>query len=459
LATVDLCISVSPFQNETRTFGVENMAVKIVTSGDLKVSSASQTLPLKRMASVEGAIQRPVKLQRPELINSDRFESGAIIPFRIAVSQADIVELQARLGKANWPEETPGEEWSRGVPIDYLKDISKYWRSNFDWRAREAKINAHSQFTTIIDGQNLHFFHVRSPESDATPLMLIHGWPGSFVEFLDIIGPLSDPRSHGGDPADAFHLVIPSIPGYGYSMPLSSPGWNYNRIAKSFTQLMRRLGYSRYGVQGGDHGAFIAPEMGRIDPSNMIGVHVNSLVQIPTMSQIMVGLVIMSKAERVRLARFKHFNDEMRGYDHIQATRPKTLAYGLTDSPVGQLAWMVEKFKEWVDPSAKLPEDAISRDQILTNASLYWFTRTAGTSANLYYETLHDPLTKNRKLRNMVPTGVALSLTQDVTIRRWAARENNVVHWTEFEHGGHFAALEVPKLLVDDVQSFFRKVR
>ena len=195
------------------------------------------------------------------------------------------------------------------------------------------------------------------------------------------------------------------------------------------------------------------------DPAHIVGVHVNSLVQIPSIIQIMVGLVVMSKAERVRLARFKHFREEMMGYMHIQATRPKTLAYGLTDSPVGQLAWIVEKFKEWVDPAAALPEDAISRDHILTNASLYWFTGTAGSSANLYYEILHDPAAKDRKARNTVPTGVAVSLTQDVTIRSWAERENNIVHWTEFDHGGHFAALEVPELLVDDMQKFFRKIR
>jgi epoxide hydrolase len=253
--------------------------------------------------------------------------------------------------------------------------------------------------------------------------------------------------------------VIPSIPGHGFSRPLSAPGWTHHRIAKTFTELMSRLGYQRYGVQGGDAGAFIAPEMGRIDPAHIVGVHVNALVQIPTVFQIMVGLVVMSKAERVRLARFKHFNDEMRGYDHIQATRPKTLAYGLTDSPIGQLAWIVEKFKEWVDPAAALPEDAIGRDHILTNISLYWFTGTAGSSANLYYETLHDPAAKKRKRRNEVPTGVYVSSTQDVTIRRWAERENNIVRWTEFDHGGHFAALEGPASFVRDVSEFFRSLR
>jgi epoxide hydrolase len=382
-----------------------------------------------------------------------------ILPFRVAVPQADLADLHERLANTRWPDESPGVGWSRGVPTNYLKELAEYWQTTYDWRRHETKLNAHPQFTTTIDGQNLHFLHVRSPEPDATPLMLIHGWPGSVVEFLDLIGPLSDPRAHGGDPADAFHLVIPSIPGHAFSRPLSASGWTTQRIAKAFTELMGRLGYGRYGVQGGDWGAFIAPDMGRVDPAHIIGVHVNALVQIPSMLDIMVGLVVMTKPERARLARFKNFNDDMRGYDHIQATRPKTLGFGLTDSPVGQLAWIVEKFKEWVDPAAKLPEDAIDRDHLLTNVSLYWFTGTAGSSANLYYETLHDPKAKERRPRNTVPTGVAVSSTQDVTIRRWAERENNIVHWTEFEHGGHFAALEVPEFLVEDMRQFFRKVR
>jgi epoxide hydrolase len=383
---------------------------------------------------------------------------AAIVPFEIDIPQAAIEDLKKRLGNTRWPDELPAEGWSRGVPGDYLKDLVRYWQTKYDWRSHEAKLNNYPQFTTIIDGQTIHFLHVRSPEPEATPLMLIHGWPGSIVEFLDVIGPLSDPRTYGGDPADAFHLVIPSIPGHGFSRPLNDTGWTNPRIARAFIKLMTRLGYGRYGVQGGDAGAFIGPEMGRIDPTHIAGIHVNSLVQIPTMPQIMVGLVTMSKAERVRLARFKNWFAEMRGYYEIQGTRPKTLAYGLTDSPVGQLAWIVEKFKEWVDPMAALPEDAISRDRILTNISLYWFTGTAGSSANLYYEMRHDPSAKKRKERNMVPTGVALSLTQDVTIRSWAERENNIVHWTEFEHGGHFAALEVPELLVDDMRQFFRKL-
>jgi epoxide hydrolase len=416
----------------------------------------SHTRAINPAARKGAAATTPGAVAPQEAAPKDNQQDGSgIHPFRIEIPQAAVDDLKERLANARWPDELPGEGWSRGVPMDYLKGLAKYWQTQYSWRNHESKLNEYPQFITSIEGQNLHFLHVRSPEPTATPLMLIHGWPGSVVEFLEVIGPLSNPRAHGGDPADAFNLVIPSIPGHGFSRPLSAPGWTHHRIAKTFTALMNRLGYQRYGVQGGDAGAFIAPEMGRIDPAHIVGVHVNALVQIPTVFQIMVGLVVMSKAERTRLSRFKHFNDEMRGYDHIQATRPKTLAYGLTDSPIGQLAWIVEKFKEWVDPAAALPEDAISRDHILTNISLYWFTGTAGSSANLYYETLHDPSAKKRKLRNEVPTGVYVSLTQDVTIRRWAKKENNIVRWTEFDHGGHFAALESPASFARDVSEFF----
>jgi epoxide hydrolase len=386
-----------------------------------------------------------------------RRATAPVEPFRIEVSRADVDDLHARLADARWPDDAPNVGWERGVPGDYLRELADYWRTGYDWRAHEAELNAYPQFTTSIDGQTVHFMHVTSPEPGATPLMLIHGWPGSIVEFLDVIGPLSDPRAYGGDPADAFHLVIPSIPGHAFSTPLAGPGWNRHRIAGAFTELMRRLGYQRYGVQGGDEGAFLAPEMGRVAPRHVLGVHVNAMVQIPSVFQILVGLVVFTKKERERLKRFKHYRDEMMGYVHIQSTRPKTLAYGLTDSPIGHLAWIVEKFKEWTDPSAELPEDAVDRDRILTNVSLSWFARSAGSSANLYYEGLHEA--QARKRRSGVPTGVAVSPTQDVTIRRWARRENNIVHWTELARGGHFAALEVPDLLVADLRTFFRSLR
>jgi pimeloyl-ACP methyl ester carboxylesterase len=273
------------------------------------------------------------------------------------------------------------------------------------------------------------------------------------VEFLDAIGPLTDPSADGSTRSPAFHLVIPSIPGHGFSGPLTEPGWTHGRIAKAFTELMARLGYERYGVQGGDAGAFIAPEMARLDPTHVIGVHVNALVTFPSGDPAeMAGL---SVAEQERLARHKRFREDMAGYLHIQSTRPQTLAYGLTDSPAGQLAWIVEKFKEWSDPATRFAEDVAHTDRILTNVSLYWFTRTAGSSANRYYEALHDRTAWAPKARSGVPTGVLVSLTQDVAIRRFAERDHNVVHWSEFERGGHFFALEEPLQFVADVRKFF----
>jgi pimeloyl-ACP methyl ester carboxylesterase len=383
--------------------------------------------------------------------------STDIRPFRIDVPQADLDDLRDRLARTRWPSELSGVGWSRGVPVDYLKGLAEYWRTGYDWRTAEAALNEYPQFTTTIDGANIHFLHVRSPEPDALPLMLIHGWPGSIIEFQEMIGPLTDPRAHGGDPADAFHVVVPSIPGHGFSSPLTEPGWNHGRIASAFTELMRRLEYDRYGVQGGDVGAFEAPLMGQIDAAHIAGIHVNALVTFPSGDP--AELEGLTESEQERLARFKNFEQDMMGYAQIQGTRPQTVTYGLVDSPVGQLAWIVEKFKEWTDPSAELPEDAVDRDHMLTDVSIYWFTLTAGSAANLYYETFHDPSLWAPKSRGAVPTGVAVSLTQDIAIRRLAERDHSVVHWSEFTRGGHFAAMENPEFMTGDIRAFFRDLR
>ncbi|MGH9243427.1 MAG: epoxide hydrolase family protein [Acidimicrobiales bacterium] len=388
---------------------------------------------------------------------SDTDAGTSIQPFRIDISQPDLDDLRDRLAHTRWPSELAGVGWDRGVPVGYLRELAEHWRTSYDWRKYETRLNELPQFTTTIDGQNLHFAHVRSPEPEATALMLIHGWPGSFIEFLDVVGPLTDPRMHSADPADAFHLVIPSIPGHGFSVPLTGPGWTHQRIAQAFVELMARLGYDRYGVQGGDIGAFEAPLMGRLAPDRVIGVHVNALVTFPSGDP--AELAALTEPEQERLARMKHFQDDMMGYAHIQGTRPHTVAFGLTDSPAGQLAWIVEKLKEWTDPAAELPDDAVDRDLLLTNVSLYWFTGTAGSSANLYYETFHDPGAFAPRPRGTVPTGVAVSLTQDVAIRRLAERDHNVVHWSEFERGGHFLAMEQPELVINDVRTFFRSRR
>jgi pimeloyl-ACP methyl ester carboxylesterase len=383
--------------------------------------------------------------------------NAEIKPFRIEIPEADLEDLKERLADTRWPTELEGVGWSRGVPVQYLQGLAAYWRDEFDWRAQEARLNAFPQFTTEIDGQTIHFVHVKSPEANATPLLLIHGWPGSFVEFIEMIGPLTDPVAHSGDAADAFDVVIPSIPGHGFSTPLSATGWHHARIAAAFVELMARLGYDRYGVQGGDIGAFQGPLVGQLDPEHVIGVHVNALVTFPSGDPAdMEGL---TEAEQERLARFQNFETDMMGYASIQGTRPQTIAYALADSAAGQLAWIVEKFKEWTDPAAELPEDAVDKEHMLTDISIYWFTNTAGSAANLYYETFHDPSMFAPRERGTVPTGVAVSTTQDIAIRCFAERDHNVVHWTEFDEGGHFAAMEAPEFLVQDVRAFFRKVR
>ncbi|HEX9069721.1 MAG TPA: epoxide hydrolase, partial [Ktedonobacterales bacterium] len=260
---------------------------------------------------------------------------AAIRPFRVDIPQADLDDLRERLTHTRWPDELPGAGWSRGVPLGYLKELADYWRTGYDWRAWEAKLNVYPQFTTTIDGQNIHFLHARSPEPDALPLIITHGWPGSITEFLDIIGPLADPRAHGGDPADAFHLVIPSIPGFGFSGPTHDAGWNTTRVAKAWAELMHRLGYERYGAQGGDMGALIAPDQGRDAPDHVIGVHVNAATFgfIPLEPVSPDELATFTEAETLCLERLNQFMSDGNGYIQIQSTRPQTLSYGLTDSP------------------------------------------------------------------------------------------------------------------------------
>jgi pimeloyl-ACP methyl ester carboxylesterase len=383
-------------------------------------------------------------------------DDAMIRPYRIDIPSAELDDLADRLRRARWAGQLPGAPWERGVPVDYLRELAGYWADGYDWRVHEAALNEYPQFTTEIDGQNVHFLHVRSPEPDALPLLLAHGWPGSIVEFLDMIGPLTDPRAHGGDPADAFHLVIPSLPGFGLSGPVREAGWDSHRMAAAFVELMRRLGYERYGAQGGDYGAFIAPDMGRAAPDRVVGVHVNaaSVGFIPFDGVDEATLAELSDVERARVARLTDFLSEGDGYFRIQSTRPQTLAYGLTDSPVGQLAWIVEKFHEWTHGGQR-PEDVVDRDRLLTNVMLYWLTGTAGSAANIYYETMHSG---NWPTPSTVPTGVA-AFAEDIAIRRYAEGLNTIVHWSDFDHGGHFAALEAPAALTEDVRVFFRKLR
>ncbi|WP_181780626.1 epoxide hydrolase family protein [Pseudonocardia pini] len=377
-------------------------------------------------------------------------QTGTITPFRIEIPEIALDDLDDRLARTRWGAPLPGAPWERGVPVDELRELVSYWRTGYDWRAQEALLNELPQFRTEIDGQHIHFLHVRSPEADALPLLLVHGWPGSVVEFLDVIGPLTEPAAYGGAPADAFDLVIPALPGFGFSGPTREPGWDSHRIATAFAELMRRLGYDRYAAQGGDFGAFVVPDLGRVDAEHVVGVHVNAA----TMGFIPFGAVpaeeqaALTDVEQARLARLQTYLADGNGYFQIQATRPQTVAHALADSPAGQLAWVLEKFHEWsVCP--------IDRDRILTNVMLYWLTDTAGSAANLYYESMHS---ERWPSRSGVPTGVA-AFAEDVAIRRYAEAVNTITHWSDFETGGHFAALEVPDLLVEDVRTFFRTLR
>jgi pimeloyl-ACP methyl ester carboxylesterase len=390
---------------------------------------------------------------------ADNSASEEIRPFRIDIPQAQLDDLHTRLDLTRWPDELPGVGWEYGASLPYLRELADHWRGAYDWRKHEAALNEIPQFVTEIDGAQVHFLHVRSPEPDAVPLILTHGWPGSIVEFLGLIGPLSDPRAHGGDPADAFHLVIPAIPGFGFSGPTKDRGWNVGRTARAWAELMRRLGYERYGAQGGDLGALISPALARIAPESVVGVHVNAasvgfIPLGPVSEEERAGL---TERELRSLASIAEFTTDGFGYNALQSTRPQTLSYALTDSPVGQLAWIMEKFQAWTHSSAALPEDAIDRDTLLTNVMLYWLTGTAGSAARMYYENSHVgdwfPVTNSG-----VPTAVA-NFGEDVAIRRWAERANTLARWTEFDRGGHFAALEVPELLAGDVREFFGSLR
>jgi pimeloyl-ACP methyl ester carboxylesterase len=384
---------------------------------------------------------------------------ASIKPFKINVPQADLDDLQERLKRTRWPDELPGIGWRRGVPLDYLKKLAEYWRAKYDWHKHVAKLNEFPQFTTDIEGQTIHFLHVPSPEPDALPLILIHSWPGSIVEFQRLIGPLTDPRAHGGETADAFHVVVPSIPGFGFSTPVRETGWTTARTARAFAELMHRLGYEHYGAHGGDIGAGIAGSLSPIDPDRVAGVHISSdpptTVSFAMFTGDPAATPGLSEAEKERVEIMKQASMDGMGYLQLQTTRPQTLAYSLTDSPVGQLAWIAEKFKEWTDPAAELPEDAVDRDQLLTNISLYWFTRSGASAAHSIYESMHA---QEWGEPGPAPTGFAVFGTDTIT-RRLMDPENKIEHWSEFDRGGHFPAMEVPDLLVGDIRKFFRPLR
>lgn len=386
--------------------------------------------------------------------------NSQIRPFRIDVPQPDLDDLRDRLARTRWPRELPGVGWERGTPVGYLRELAGYWRDGFDWRAQEARLNRFLQFTTEIHGQEIHFLHVRSPEPDALPLLVSHGWPSTVVEFEKIIDPLTDPRANGGDPRDAFHLVVPTLPGFGFSPPVTEVGWGLPRTVAAYAELMRRLGYERYGTQGGDIGAGVAGMLAGASPGAVVGIHMNG----PSNFGPAPDESTLTDVEKDRLRRAAESEVHGSGYLTLQSNQPSTIGVALNDSPVAQLAWIVEKFQAWTDPARKLPEDAVDRDQLLTSVTATWFSGAGASSAQFVYESMNGehawslgegaPQVWDAPV---VPTAVAV-FGADLSIRSMVD-QGNVTRWTEHESGGHFPAMEVPKILVDDVRAFFADLR
>lgn len=372
-------------------------------------------------------------------------------PFEVRVGDDEIADLRERLARTRWPEAETVDDWSQGIPLAYLQELCAYWADGYDFGFAD-RVNAFGQIRTEIDGLGIHALHVRSPHDAALPLILTHGWPGSVVEFLKVIGPLADPAAHGGDPADAFHVVVPSLPGYGWSDRPVAAGWKVPRIAEAWDTLMRRLGYERYGAQGGDWGASVTTTLGQQQPDGLVGIHVNMAVAAPdpdTMGEL-------TPSEQRALDDLGAHMATGTGYSTQQSTRPQTLGYGLTDSPAGLCAWIAEKLWAWTDCDGH-PENALTKEEMLDDISVYWFTSTAASSARLYWESF------NSSHRDEVPVPAGISIYPREIIRpsrRWAERRFTDLRWyDELDRGGHFAAFEQPASFVEQVRGFFRLVR
>jgi epoxide hydrolase len=385
--------------------------------------------------------------------------SDEVARFQIEIPEADLRDLRERLERTRWAEAETVEGWSQGVPLAYLQELCHYWAQEYDWRATEARLNDLPQFRTEIDGLGIHFVHVRSPYPDALPLVITHGWPGSIVEFLKVIEPLTDPDSHGGDQADAFHVVCPSLPGYGFSDKPTGPGWGVDRIAHAWTHLMARLGYGRYGAQGGDWGTSISKSIGQQDSTHVAGIHLTPPLAAPDPTT----LDDLTESERAALAALEDAQEWDSGYSAEQSTRPQTIGYGLVDSPVALCSWIVEKFWSWTDSNGH-PENVLSRDELLDNVMLYWLPGTGASSARLYWESIRQVsewISGSNDDKVTVPTGCSIFPKETPRpSRRWAEqRYTDIRYWNELDKGGHFAAFEQPELFVNEVRSFFRLVR
>ena len=377
-----------------------------------------------------------------------------ISPFTIDVPEAEVRDLQARLANTRWPSDV-ATDWSRGTPVSYARTLADRWANDFDWAAQQDRLNAFPQFMATVDGQPIHFVHVRSAFPDATPLLIAHGYPSSFVEFTRMIGPLVDPEAHGGRAEDAFHVMIPSLPGFGFSTPITRPGMGIKQAAAAFDAIMQALGYERYGVHGGDVGAGIAEELSILAGERIIG---SLVVTDPgaIATEYTPPTDHLTTEEQERLQSLKAARAEDFGYLALQTTRPQSIAYGLTDSPLMQLTWIAEKIREWTDPSRDLPEDAVDVDQLLTLVSVYWFAKGGAGAANFLYEAMHAEASWGRTHDR--PQGF-VSFGEEPLVRRVLDPNHERAYWNEHAVGGHFPAMEHPDLLVGDLRTFFATLR
>ncbi|MGZ8604961.1 MAG: epoxide hydrolase family protein [Actinomycetota bacterium] len=385
--------------------------------------------------------------------------SDELTPFRLDVPETELEDLRSRLRNTRWPEAATVADWSQGVPLGYLQALCRSWAEEYDWRGCERRLNALPQFRTTIDGLGIHLLHVRSPHAGALPLIITHGWPGSVVEFLKVIGPLTDPAAHGGDPADAFHVVCPSLPGFGFSDKPSRTGWGIERIADAWAELMARLGYGRYGAQGSDWGTSVSALLGQRDRPHVVGIHLAPPLAPPDAETF----GDLTERERSALASLEYAAEWDSGYSREHATRPQTIGYALVDSPAALAAWIVEKFWAWTDHDGDL-EHVLTRDELLDNLMLYWLPRTGASSARLYWESIrrvNEWISSSATDTVDVPTGCSIFPKElQRPSRRWAEKRFlDIRSWSEPERGGHFAAFEQPELFVDEVRAFFRLVR
>jgi pimeloyl-ACP methyl ester carboxylesterase len=383
-------------------------------------------------------------------------------PFSVAIPDEVLADLKERLARIRWPDDFANSQWEYGTNLDYLKELVEYWRDEYDWRQHEDAINAFSQYRSTIDGIPIHFIHEPGKGPRPMPLILSHGWPWTFWDFHKVIRPLSGPAAFGGDPTDAFDVVVPSLPGYGFSTPLTKPGINFWRTADLWVTLMQDvLGYQRFAAQGGDWGALISHQLGHKYADRLIGVHTNLMAPLDLFSSALPDASWFGPEEQGWHEKNTHFSDAESGYYALQTTKPQTLTYAINDSPVGLCAWILEKRRTWSDCDGDV-EKRFTKDELLTTMTLYWVTQSFGTSARYYYEALHNPWQPSHDRTPVIeaPTGVSVFLEEVLLMpRRWADSYYNLKRWTEMPSGGHFAPMEEPDLLVEDIRAFFRPLR